>query len=374
MPPKRLSDDRPHWRSAGRGHVSAMSPPPTFRIGWCCQFIPPDGDAERARRMNYGTVTIAALGRLSRPQAVEKLVEVVGRNLAALGLQLEEIAAGPPHRRMLRVFSGLLPAYTHELGRPLYREPVLRALVETGLAAAGAFARTHHIRLGFHPEQFCVLNSAAPATLANAVGELDFHAELMAMLGVPGGWHPEGASINIHCGARAGGVEGFLAGLGRLSSAARDLITVENDEIAFGLDDLLPLAERLPIVLDLHHHWIKSEGAYLDRDDPRLALVRASWRGARPLAHLSVSREDLLDGHDPEVRPDYAFLTGFGLKPTALRAHSDRMWNRAVNRWAAGHLAWADLEIEAKAKNLAADDFERDLPSPRHDGLVLEQN
>jgi UV DNA damage endonuclease len=340
-----------------------MSPPPAFRIGWCCQFVPSDGDAARARRMNYGTVTIAALSRLEPARAIQKLVEVVERNLTALGLQLQEIASGPPHRRMLRIFSGLLPAYTHELGRPLYREPVLRELVEAGLAEAGAFARAHGVRLGFHPEQFCVLNSAAPGTLANAVGEIEFHAELMAMLGVPDGWHSDGASINIHCGARAGGVEGFLAGFERLSSAAKDLITVENDEIAFGLDDLLPVAERLPIVLDLHHHWVKSAGSYIEPDDPRIERVRASWRGVRPLAHLSVSREDLLDGHDPEVRPDYAFLTGFGLKPSALRAHSDRMWNRAVNRWAAGHLAWADLEIEAKAKNLAADDFERDLAS-----------
>ena len=167
---------------------------------------------------------------------------------------------------------------------------------------------------------------------------------------------------------------GFLQGWQRLSAAVKDLVTVENDEIAFGLDDLLPLAERVPIVLDLHHHWIKSEGRYIEPEDPRVDAIRASWRGVRPLAHLSVSREDLLDGHDPQVRPDYAFLAGMGLKPAALRAHSDRMWNRAVNRWAAGHLAWADLEIEAKAKNLAADDFERDLPSPRHQGLVLEQN
>jgi UV DNA damage repair endonuclease len=101
----------------------------------------------------------------------------------------------------------------------------------------------------------------------------------MAMLGVPGGWHPEGASINIHCGGRSGGVEGFLAGFERLSSAAKDLLTVEDDEIAFGLDDLLPLAERLPIVLDLHHHWIKSEGRYIEPEDPRIALVAESWRG-----------------------------------------------------------------------------------------------
>jgi hypothetical protein len=44
-----------------------------------------------------------------------------------------------------------------------------------------------------------------------------------------------------------------------------------------------------------------------------------------------------------------------------LRAHSDLMWNRAVNTLIAAHLSWADFKIEAKAKNLAADDLERDL-------------
>ena len=40
-----------------------------------------------------------------------------------------------------------------------------------------------------------------------------------------------------------------------------------------------------------------------------------------------------------------------------LRRHSDRMWNRAINDWALGHLGWADLEVEAKAKNLASHDL-----------------
>ena len=43
-----------------------------------------------------------------------------------------------------------------------------------------------------------------------------------------------------------------------------------------------------------------------------------------------------------------------GVKASELRAHSDMMWNRALNRFIAGHLSWADLEIEAKAKNLAS--------------------
>ena len=34
-----------------------------------------------------------------------------------------------------------------------------------------------------------------------------------------------------------------------------------------------------------------------------------------------------------------------------------RFWNRALNRLALQHLAWADLEVEAKGKNLAVADL-----------------
>jgi UV DNA damage repair endonuclease len=82
--------------------------------------------------------------------------------------------------------------------------------------------------------------------------------------------------------------------------------------------------------------------------------LNASWRGVRPAAHISVSREslysELLDGE----LPDYAELSGAGFKGSELRGHSDMMWNRAVNDLVARHLAWCDVEVEAKSKNLAS--------------------
>jgi UV DNA damage endonuclease len=330
------------------------------RMGWCCQYIPPDGDREATKVMNPGTVTIATLRRLDPIRMTDKLLDVVRRNLRSLHLQLAEIAQRPVYRRLLRINSGLLPAYTHEIGRPLYREPAIRDLVETGLAHAGTKAREAGIRIGLHPDQFCVINSANPATLANSVAELEYHADILRMMGLSGGWHPQGAHVNIHGGGRAEGTEGFRRGLSRLSDDARNLVTVENDEMSFGLDDLLPLADTVPIVLDLHHHWIRSGGDYIQPGDPRIAVVRDSWRGVRPVAHVSVSREDLLAGHSDNVLPDFSALTASGLKVRDLRAHSYRMWNHGVNRLTAEHLAWADFEVEAKAKNLAVDDLERD--------------
>ena len=166
------------------------------------------------------------------------------------------------------------------------------------------------------------------------------------------------------------GAEGIRAGLVRLSETARNLITVENDEVSYGLDDLLPLADSLPIVLDLHHHWIASRGEYIEPGDPRIRRIIESWRGVRPLSHVSVSREDLLEGHDRRALPDFRWLVAAGLKPRDLRAHSDLMWNEAVNDLVIRHMAWTDFEIEAKLKNLASEGLaryaERHLTLPEH--------
>ena len=48
-----------------------------------------------------------------------------------------------------------------------------------------------------------------------------------------------------------------------------------------------------------------------------------------------------------------ATLLDTGYKKAKLRAHSDYMWNDAVNRWALSHWDWADIMVEAKCKNLA---------------------
>jgi hypothetical protein len=51
-------------------------------------------------------------------------------------------------------------------------------------------------------------------------------------------------------------------------------VTVENDEMSYGLDDLLPLADCVPIVLDLHRYRVKTAGEYIQVDDPRIDTIR----------------------------------------------------------------------------------------------------
>lgn len=322
------------------------------RLAYCCTFVPEDRDQDMARRMNAVGVTMSSLAKAG-PGAHARLLAAVAHNLRSVALQVARAATRPPLERALRIVSSLLPGYNNAVWRPHYDEPDLRALMEEGFPAIGQAARGGGVRLSFHPDQFCTLATLKESAQANAVGELEYHADMVEMMGFSG-WHLDGAHVNVHGGARAAGIEGFRSGFGRLSRRARDLVTIENDEVSFGLDSLLPLADELPIVLDLHHHWIASRGEYLAPDDPRIRRIAESWRGARPMSHVSVSREDLLVEHDPAARPDFSALAAGGLKAGHLRRHSDMMWNAAVNELVAEHLAWTDFEVEAKAKNLAS--------------------
>jgi hypothetical protein len=144
-----------------------------------------------------------------------------------------------------------------------------------------------------------------------------------------------------------------------LTLEARNLITIENDEISNGLNSTLTVANSVALVLDIHHHWINT-GEYIDPKDHRVQRVVESWRDRRPAMHYSVSREDILVGHDTGSRPDLAGLLARGYKKQQLRAHSDFYWNTAVNDWAAGFSDQFDIQCESKGKNLASHAFAKE--------------
>jgi UV DNA damage repair endonuclease len=336
-----------------------------LRIAWCCKWLPPQGeDDAAAEALNMRSTTATALGKLPPAAAVARLLGLVRANVAALQGQIAYAAARPPVERALRIGSNLLPLYTHPVARPLYREAALREAIEPGLDAAGRMAIRAGVRLSMHPGQFTVLATESPSALRNALEEVEYHADVMRWLGHAGGWHPHGAHVNVHGGARAPGIAAFRGSLALVSEDARGLLTVENDETAYGLDDLLPLADALPIVLDIHHHWIHSAGEHIAATDPRIATIRESWRGVRPVAHVSAPKPELMPGWPDGELPDFARLVAAGVPVRELRGHSDRLWGGALVAWAASHLDWADLEIEAKDKNLATAEFAAALAEP----------
>jgi UV DNA damage repair endonuclease len=198
-----------------------------------------------------------------------------------------------------------------------------------------------------------VLASDNPDIVTRSIEEFEYHVDMARWMGY--GQTFQDFKINVHIAGRLG-PDGIRAVLGRLTPEARNTLTIENEEISYGLDDCLSISDVVPIVLDIHHHWVR-EGEYIGHNDDRVKKVVDSWRGVRPTMHYSVSREDILTGHCPNTLPDHKILLETGYKKQKLRAHSNFYWNREVNQWAAGFTDQFDIMCESKAKNLASFDF-----------------
>ena len=327
------------------------------RVGFCCKWLndPSEFGGMKVnavdRDLNGRSTTMRWL-REHPAEAEQRQWDIMNHNARAAVLMIERVATLPPERRMVRLGSEMLQGYTEPSWIDWWQRPEIQSHLEKIFAPIGETARRLDVRLSFHPGQFCVLASEADEIVERSILEFEYHADMARWMGYGKSWHDEGFKINVHLSGK-GGATKFLRTLGRLSPEARNLITIENDEMTNGLDVVLAVADSVAIVLDVHHHWINS-GEYITPQDPRARRVIESWRGVRPALHYSVSREDCVVGHDPLVRPDLGALLAAGYKKQKLRAHSDLMWNQACNNWISYFSPEWDIQVEAKGKNLAS--------------------
>ena len=326
------------------------------RIGFACKWIDlPDqvngiSAKDDAKKYNTGTTTVSWLNRQSRDVAEQRLWDLMVQNIESTRLLVERVSELDPHLRMVRLSSDILPCYTHSDYSGYWMDPSVVSYAAKAFARIGAHARLHGVRLSFHPGQFTVLASSNPGIVERSIEEFEYHANMAEWMGY--GQTFQDLKINVHIAGREGPA-GIRSAYGRLSPVARSCLTIENEENAWGLNDCLTISDIVPIVLDIHHHFIR-EGEYIQPGDDRVRRVIDSWRGVRPTMHYSVSREDILVGHDPSVAPAHAALLVEGYKKQKLRAHSDFYWNCATNEWALTFLDDFDIMAESKGKNLAS--------------------
>ena len=329
------------------------------KIGFACKWIDNasqvDGikPKDDCKKYNTGSTTVAWLNRQTQDRAVEKLWELMKQNIEATRLLVERVGTLNGNLRMVRLSSDILPVYTEPTWSWFWRQSDVIAYAETHFAQIGSLARDHDVRLSFHPGQFTVLASDNDDIVNRSIEEFEYHVDMARWIGY--GKEFQDFKINVHIAGRAGPA-GIKTALGRLSPEARNCITIENDEITWGIDSSLELANDLALVLDIHHHWVAT-GEYIEVSDDRVKRIIDSWRGVRPVIHYSVSREDCLVEHPRHERPSLQALLDAGYKKTKLRAHSDFYWNSAVNAWAASFANDFDIMCESKGKNLARDQF-----------------
>ncbi len=326
------------------------------RLGFACKWIDrPDQvngikPTDECKALNTGSTTVAWLNRQSKQVAEQKLYDLMVGNIESTRKLVERVGTLDENLRMVRLSSDILPVYTQSVWGGYWRDPDVRAYCERAFGQIGDLARKNGVRLSFHPGQFTVLASINPGIVERSIEEFEYHADMARWMGY--GKSFQDFKINVHISGKLG-PDGIRAAYKRLSVEARNCITIENEENSWGLTDCIELADILPIVLDVHHHWIR-EGEYILPTDDRVNRVIDSWRGVRPTMHYSVSREDYLVGHDTSVKPDHALLLSQGYKKQKLRAHSDFYWNTAVNEWAMSFRDSFDIMCESKAKNLAS--------------------
>jgi UV DNA damage endonuclease len=294
-----------------------------LRLGLCCVF--------QQHPVKFRTTTALAVSRLSREEALAKLARLCDTNAAALMAALAYCAAHGIGS--FRVNSQILPMKTHpQVGYTLAELPAGAAIIER-FRACGAFARQHHLRTCFHPDQFVVLNSPRAEVVASSIAELEYQAEVAEWIGAD--------VINIHAGGaygdKASALTVFAANLDRLSARVRERLTVENDDRLFTPADLLPLcrAQAIPLVYDVHHHRCNPDGLSVEAATKQ---ALATWN-REPLFHVSSPLAGW-GGLKPERHHDFIDPDDFPV-------------------------AWQDLditvEVEAKAKELAVSQLRKSL-------------
>jgi UV DNA damage endonuclease len=328
----------------------------TKRIGFACKWIDRPDQVEgikpkdECKKYNTSSTTVSWLNRQSKDVAVEKLWDLMKGNIESARLLVEKVGGLDENLRMVRLSSDILPVYTESSWSWFWRTSDVRDYAQRHFGAVGDLARKNNVRLSFHPGQFTVLASDNPDIVNRSIEEFEYHVDMARWMGY--GRQFQDFKINVHISGRKG-PQGIIDVLTRLTPEARNCITIENDENAWGIEDSLELQKHCALVLDIHHHWVRT-GEYIQPSDDRVLRVIDSWRSVRPVIHYSVSREEWLTGHCDKTLPNYAQLLESGHKKQKLRAHSNFYWNTAVNEWALSFLATHDIMCESKAKNLAS--------------------
>ena len=327
----------------------------TKRIGFACKWINDPSEVDgmkinaRDRDLNTGATTVRWL-REHPQEAEQRLWDLMERNIEACYKLVARVGTLDEDLRMVRLSSDILPVYTEPSWKWFWRQSDVRNYAQRNFSRVGELARENRVRLSFHPGQFTVLASSNPGIVDRSIEEFEYHTDMARWMGY--GKTFQDFKINVHISGREG-PEGIRRALTKLSPEARNCITIENDEMTWGIDSSIELVKDCALVLDIHHHWINS-GEYIDPSDDRVKRIIDSWRGVRPTLHYSLSREDCLIDHPRHQRPALSPLLEAGYKKQKLRAHSEFYWNTAVNEWALSFRDQFDIMCESKAKNLAS--------------------
>lgn len=214
---------------------------------------------------------------------LKKLQDVVVSNLKDLEKILNYNIKNNIH--FFRLSSGIVPLATKEDVLFDYYDPY-----KIQYNKLSKMIHESNMRIDFHPDQFCVLNSTNKDVVYNSIKILDYHYNLLKYLNV------KNKLLLIHIGSSTFGkknsITRFINNFNKLPKYLKECIAIENDDKVFNIEDCLYISKKLdiPVVLDYHHHICNNTNSNINL---YLNDIFNSWKNITPKFHFSSSKSKL---------------------------------------------------------------------------------
>jgi len=222
----------------------------------------------------------------------EKLNKVICSNLEALEEIIDYNIANNIH--FFRLSSKLIPLATHKDVQFDYITPYQKYY-----RRIGEKIEKHQLRMDFHLDQFCVLNSVKQNVIDATIEALKYHYAILEALNI------KEKVLILHIGGNTFGKEKaltrFVNQFKKLPLEIQKSVVIENDDKIFNIVDCINIHRRLgiPIVLDYHHYRCNNNGEKLE---DYIEEIFDSWGERKPKIHFSSpknnSKKDFRSHHD----------------------------------------------------------------------------
>jgi UV DNA damage endonuclease len=305
-------------------------------LGLCCQFLEPrtkrDGTVVHENSIEERSLQ---LGRFKSGLYTQDYIRQLFRHNA------DQIIGLIPKLVKLNIKSFRLSSSFMSLFDLVSEIPKNDDILKSKLLTAGKLFKQHGIRVTTHPGQYTVLSSDSDAIIAKSIEDLAYHAWVFDQMGFE---HTPFYAINIH-GGKGDRVSKLIATIKGLPSNIRERLTLENDESAYNLSELLTVhnATGVPLVWDSHHFTFNDGGLTMD-GAYEAAMKTWSKTGIKPLQHISNTTPGLENA-----------------KFMDRRKHSDFIHYIPECQLNGIKLNEIDLDVEAKMKNLAIVKMRKDF-------------
>lgn len=220
--------------------------------------------------------TISYTNYLKEENGLEKIDKLIRINLESLETIIDYNIKNNIH--FYRMSSALIPLATKKDVEFDYIDKYKEIYDRIGKKI-----KDSNMRVDFHPDEYCIINSVKKEVLDNTLEILKYHYKILEALNI------KEKILIVHVGSNVFGKEKslqrFINQFNKLPAYIRECIVIENDDKIFDIEDTLNLCNKInrPFVLDYHHYACNSNQDIKDY----YKKIFDTWKKINPKIHFS---------------------------------------------------------------------------------------